>query len=116
MNAIAKYTAAASISVAVKRSARKLPGSPIRVPANKSIGEKAPTQYELALQALLQRPYTSDELHALGIYEPRSRIAELRKVGYRIATTLVAIVDRDGYQRTGVALYALEDVPCVLQH
>ena len=75
-----------------------------------------PSQCALTLQALLQHPHTSDQLHALGIYEPRSRVAELRKRGCAITTVLVPITDRDGYQRKGVALYTLESMPCQQAH
>lgn len=114
-NSIAAAPFAASTTIRASRRPAPRQRVATALPARrKACGDS--TQCALTLQALLQRPHTSDELHAIGIYEPRSRVAELRKAGYIIKTVLVAIVDRDGYRRQGVALYTLEGVPCKQAH
>lgn len=116
MNVTAKNTPAASAGYQVIKIAPPTKTTAHRLQATSGSPARVPTQCELTLGALLQRPHTSDELHAIGIYEPRSRIAQLRKAGYAVSTVLIAIVDRDGFLRKGVALYTLEGVPCMVQH
>ena len=118
MNATSKTMKAASTGFAIMEiTDHSLPKSTaLQLAVPRSIELKIHTQSGLVLQALMQRPHTSDEMHSMGIYEPRSRVAQLRKAGYGITTALIAIIDRDGYHRRGVALYTLEGVPCKQHH
>jgi hypothetical protein len=66
-------------------------------------------QHERILQALSRRPHTSHDLRCIGIYQAPARIKELRDVfGYEIQTSLVPLVDRDGYSHPRCALYSLK--------
>lgn len=63
------------------------------------------------LDALRRGPKTSFELRRLGIYQHSVRIFELREAGYRIETARVNIIDHDGYEHRGCALYSQVDKP-----
>lgn len=65
-------------------------------------------QRERIIEALKLRPQTSYDLRRLGIYQAPARIKELRdKFGFSITTSLVTVVDRDGYLHPRCALYTL---------
>jgi Helix-turn-helix domain len=65
-------------------------------------------QRERILLALSRRPQTSYDLRRLGCYQAPARIKELRdRFGYRIETTRITLVDRDGYSHPRAALYTL---------
>lgn len=57
------------------------------------------------LSALRRRPLTTNEIRALGIGVPQTRIFELREAGYPIRTDLVQVRTRRGTSR--VARYTL---------
>lgn len=60
-----------------------------------------------ALVALRAGPKTTYDLRRLGLFQAPTRILELRRSGYDIATDPVTVVDADGYPHAGVALYTL---------
>lgn len=69
-------------------------------------------QRERIIEALKLRPQTSYDLRRLGIYQAPARIKELRdKFGFSITTSLVTVVDRDGYLHPRCALYTLNSDP-----
>lgn len=59
------------------------------------------------LEALRTGPKTSFELRRLGVYQHSVRIFELREAGFDIETARVTIIDHDGFEHRGCALYAL---------
>ncbi len=59
------------------------------------------------LHLLQLRPHHSEELRKLGLYHPPARVRDLRQAGYPIATNRINLIDRDGFQHHGVALYSL---------
>ncbi|WP_167731872.1 helix-turn-helix domain-containing protein [Kerstersia gyiorum] len=65
------------------------------------------SQRERILTALQRRPHTSYELRKMGCYQANTRILELRRQGYNIATERVSIWDDEGYCHSGVARYTL---------
>lgn len=65
-------------------------------------------QRERILQALRQRPQTTEDLRKLGVYQAPARVKELRdRFGYQIETARVTLVDRAGYSHPRAALYSL---------
>lgn len=65
-------------------------------------------QRERIIEALKLRPQSSYDLRRLGIYQAPARIKELRdKFGFTITTSLIPVVDRDGYLHPRCALYTL---------
>ncbi|MFT4242554.1 MAG: helix-turn-helix domain-containing protein [Acidovorax sp.] len=71
----------------------------------------ADAQRARALEALRTGPKTSYDLRRLGLYQAPARILELRRAGYLIETHPVTVVDADGYEHPGVALYTLVEEP-----
>lgn len=66
-------------------------------------------QRERILQALRQRPQTTEDLRQLGVYQAPARVKELRdRFGYEIETARVTLVDRAGYSHPRAALYSLQ--------
>ena len=72
---------------------------------NKSTSGEA--QRHRIIEALLRRPQTSYDLRRMGCYQCPTRVFELRQLGYEIETSRVVVVDADGFQHGGVALYSL---------
>lgn len=65
-------------------------------------------QRDRILQALRQRPQTTEDLRKLGIFQAPARVKELRdRFGYAIDTSRVTSVDRAGYSHPRAALYSL---------
>lgn len=65
-------------------------------------------QRERILQALRQRPQSSEDIRRLGVMQPAARVKELRdRFGHHIETTRITMVDRDSWPHAGVALYSL---------
>lgn len=65
-------------------------------------------QWEIVLEALVTGPKSSIQLKdEYGVMAPAARIAELRKLGYKIATIRVRAHTKDGVLHRGVALYIL---------
>lgn len=74
---------------------------------NKSTASEA--QRQRILDALRSGPKTSYELRRLGVYQQSTRIFELRRRGYDIATERVTLYDRDGFMHRGCARYHLSE-------
>ncbi|MGC3986245.1 MAG: helix-turn-helix domain-containing protein [Pseudorhodoferax sp.] len=71
-------------------------------------------QRERIVAALRVRPQTSYDLRRLGCYQAPARVKELRdRFGYKIETTRITLVDRDGYLHPRAALYSLVAEPNV---
>lgn len=69
-------------------------------------------QRQRILAALRVRPQTSYDLRRIGCYQAPARVKELRdRFGYRIETTRITLVDRDGYSHPRAALYSLVAEP-----
>jgi hypothetical protein len=69
-------------------------------------------QRQRILAALRVRPQTSYDLRRIGCYQAPARVKELRdRFGYRIETTRITLVDRDGYLHPRAALYSLVAEP-----
>lgn len=69
-------------------------------------------QRQRILAALRVRPQTSYDLRRIGCYQAPARVKELRdRFGYRIETTRITLVDRDGYLHPRAALYSLVGEP-----
>jgi len=68
-------------------------------------------QRQRILEALRLRPHTSYDLRRAGCYQCPTRVFELRHEGFEIKTSRVVIVDRDGFEHRGVALYELVTEP-----
>lgn len=69
-------------------------------------------QRQRILAALRVRPQTSYDLRRIGCYQAPARVKELRdRFGYRIETTRITLVDRDGYTHPRAALYSLVAEP-----
>ncbi|WP_234263081.1 helix-turn-helix domain-containing protein [Hydrogenophaga sp. NFH-34] len=68
-------------------------------------------QRQRILEALRVGPKTSFDLRKLGVYQHSVRIFELREAGFDIETARVTIVDHDGFEHRGCALYALTGEP-----
>ncbi|HEY0297206.1 MAG TPA: helix-turn-helix domain-containing protein [Bordetella sp.] len=64
-------------------------------------------QRQRILQALALRPHNSYELRKMGCYQCPTRVIELRRQGYNIATERVTLWDDQGYRHSNVALYVL---------
>lgn len=72
-------------------------------------------QEQRLIEALREGPKTTDELRALGIFQPNARIWALRhKRGYEIITVRYDGLGADGYWHVGLARYALLSEPCVV--
>lgn len=65
-------------------------------------------QRERILQALRQRPQSTEDLRKLGSFQCAVRVMELRALGYRIETTRITVVDREGFVHARAALYSLD--------
>lgn len=68
----------------------------------------ATAQRARILALLAAHPCTTEELRQAGVYQAPARIKELRAMGHQITTARVSILDRDGFERRGVALYSLQ--------
>lgn len=71
---------------------------------------KYAAQRSLVLETLKLSPKTTYDLRRMGIFQPPTRIFELKAMGYPIETSRVRVIDQDGYPHNGVALYTLEGV------
>ncbi len=67
-------------------------------------------QRDRILAALRIRPQTSYDLRCMGCYQAPARVKELRdKFGYEITTSLITLVDKEGYTHPRAALYTLDE-------
>lgn len=64
-------------------------------------------QVERTLAALEERPHSTVELRALGIYHPAGRVKDLRCMGYKIITQRVYADDAHDYRHKRIGLYVL---------
>jgi hypothetical protein len=63
------------------------------------------------IEALRERPQTTDDLRALGIFQVSARVFGLRAKGYSIHTILFDGLAADGFRHTRMARYALMSEP-----
>lgn len=63
------------------------------------------------IAALRTGPQTTDDLRALGVYQPNARIFYLRAKGYTIVTALFDGMAADGFSHHRMARYALLGEP-----
>ncbi len=69
-------------------------------------------QRQRILTALRQRPQTTEDLRKLGIFQAATRVKELRdRFGYRIETSRVTLIDREGWEHPRAGLYSLLEEP-----
>lgn len=69
-------------------------------------------QRQRILAALRRRPQTTEDLRKIGIFQAATRVKELRdRFGYLIDTTLVTVIDREGFPHPRAALYSLRGEP-----
>lgn len=59
------------------------------------------------LEALRERPHSTDELREIGLFCPAARVMELREMGHKIATYRITADDRDGFRHRGMGVYVL---------
>lgn len=64
-------------------------------------------QLARVIAALRTGAKTSYQLARLGVYHPPRRIKDLRERGFDISTERVTLIDADGFQHVGCALYSL---------
>lgn len=70
-------------------------------------------QHARILEALRAGPKSTHDLRRLGIFQASTRILELRRKGYNIATERVTLIDGDGYAHERAGLYHLRAEPAV---
>jgi hypothetical protein len=67
-------------------------------------------QRQRILQALRQRPQTTEDLRRIGIFQAPARIKELRdRFHFDIETTRLTVIDREGFPHPRAALYVLHE-------
>lgn len=65
-------------------------------------------QLQRVIAALRTGPKTTHDLRCLGIYQCPARVKQLRdEFGFKIVTSRVTLVDRDGYSHPRAGLYEL---------
>ena len=103
-------------------AAKKKPDWGGRASQEKTLPQKQPRKFsakstsgaaqrQRILEALRAGPKTSFDLRRLGVYQHSVRIFELRDAGFDIETARVTVVDHDGFEHRGCALYLLTGEP-----
>lgn len=93
-----------------QRAFTKIPKQILRAAKNGRKGSKSAlieAQHARILALLAGGPKTSHELRAAGIYQQSTRVMELRRMGYAIATERVNLIDVFGFWHPRCALYVL---------
>jgi hypothetical protein len=74
-----------------------------------AMSSRTEAQRQRIIEALQRRPHSTEDLRCMGIFQAATRIKELRdRFGYAITTTLITLVDREGYTHPRAALYSLD--------
>jgi len=65
-------------------------------------------QRQRILQALRQRPQSTEDLRRIGIFQAPARVKELRdRFNWDIETVRLTVIDREGFPHPRAALYVL---------